>query len=263
MSAVILHNEIVHYEVLGRGRPVLFLHGWVGSWRYWIPAMQAVSVNHRAYALDFWGFGDTAKEPGRYMLLDQVNLLQAFLEHLGIGRIAVIGHGLGAVVGLMFAARYPATVDRLMAVSFPVGSVSLNSRLLTDLPQSLADWLLRRNNEAEAVRIEAPKTDVQAIATSINGLDTDLLMKTTNQIPTPVLIVHGFNDLALPLSNPDAHLIDLPDHTHFILFDQSGHFPMLDEANRFNRLLTDFLVLKSGESPTQLQLKEEWKRRVR
>jgi hypothetical protein len=48
-----------------------------------------------------------------------------------------------------------------------------------------------------------------------------------------------------------------------VVFEQSGHFPMLDEANKYNRLLNDFLALTSGVSPRQLQLKEEWKRRVR
>ena len=62
MSAIILRDEIVHYDVLGRGRPLLFLHDWVGSWRYWIPTMQAASTSFRAYALDLWGFGDTAKK---------------------------------------------------------------------------------------------------------------------------------------------------------------------------------------------------------
>jgi hypothetical protein len=38
---------------------------------------------------------------------------------------------------------------------------------------------------------------------------------------------------------------------------------MLDEPSKFNRLLSDFLALGSGEYPRQLQLKEEWKRRVR
>ena len=41
MSVVLLDQQVVHYEVLGRGRPLIFLHGWVGSWRYWIPVMQA------------------------------------------------------------------------------------------------------------------------------------------------------------------------------------------------------------------------------
>jgi len=48
-----------------------------------------------------------------------------------------------------------------------------------------------------------------------------------------------------------------------MIFEQSGHFPMLDESAKFNRLLIDFLSLASGESPRQLQMKEEWKRRVR
>lgn len=65
---MVLQNEVVHYEVLGHGRPVIFLHGWVGSRRYWIPAMQTVSVTFRTYAFDFWGFGDTAKQPNRYLI---------------------------------------------------------------------------------------------------------------------------------------------------------------------------------------------------
>ncbi len=55
----------------------------------------------------------------------------------------------------------------------------------------------------------------------------------------------------------------MPAHFHQIVLKQSGHFPMLDESARFNRLLADFLALVSGESPRQLQFKEEWKRRVR
>jgi hypothetical protein len=45
--------------------------------------------------------------------------------------------------------------------------------------------------------------------------------------------------------------------------ENSGHFPMIDETMRFNRLLTDFLALDSGLSPRELQMKEEWRRRVR
>jgi hypothetical protein len=50
---------------------------------------------------------------------------------------------------------------------------------------------------------------------------------------------------------------------HQVYLEGAGHFPMLDDAIKFNRLLTDFLALESGLSPRELQLKEEWKRRVR
>ena len=83
MSAVILDQGIVHYEVLGRGRPIIFLHGWVGSWRYWIPVMQAASVSFRAYAIDLWGFGDTSKDPRRYSLAEQLQLIGRFFGRIG------------------------------------------------------------------------------------------------------------------------------------------------------------------------------------
>jgi hypothetical protein len=50
---------------------------------------------------------------------------------------------------------------------------------------------------------------------------------------------------------------------HQVNLEGVGHFPMLDNPAQFNRLLTDFLALDSGASPRELQLKEEWKRRVR
>ncbi len=262
MSAIILDDEIVHYEVLGRGRPLFFLHGWVGSWRYWIPAMQAASISYRAYAIDLWGFGDSAKNQAKYGIPQQVSLVNEFSEKLGIGRIALVGHGLGAVVALNYAVKHQASVDRMMLVSLPLGDSTLNPRLYTDPPGELADWLLGRLPAAEAARAEAPKADAQAINISLADLDHYNWIELSQRVPTPCLFVNGFNDPAVPAPRPeDIHA--LPEQANQISFEQSGHFPMLDETSKFNRLMADFLALPSGESPRQLQLKEEWKRRVR
>src|SRR5271169_6562228 len=102
MSAIFLDHEIVHYEVLGRGRPIIFLHGWVGSWRSWLPTMQVASAYYRTYAIDLWGFGDTSKQPLRYSLESQVELINSFLDQMGIAKFVLIGHGLGAVVALLY-----------------------------------------------------------------------------------------------------------------------------------------------------------------
>jgi pimeloyl-ACP methyl ester carboxylesterase len=74
--------------------------------------------------------------------------------------------------------------------------------------------------------------------------------------------VHGQNDPAVSAPTVEQTAYH-PEQVHHILFDQVGHYPMLDTPGKFNRLLADFLNLTSGESPRQLQLKEEWKRRVR
>ena len=124
MSIVTLEGEIIHYEVLGRGRPLIFLHGWVGSWRYWVPTMQAASISFRTYAIDLWGFGDTAKRSDDTNVDEQVKLGNSFLDEMGIGKIAIIGHGLGAVVALSFVRLYPNIVDRMMLTGMPMQSRS-------------------------------------------------------------------------------------------------------------------------------------------
>ncbi|HVP21112.1 MAG TPA: alpha/beta hydrolase [Anaerolineaceae bacterium] len=262
MSAIFLEQAIVHYEVMGRGRPVLFLHGWVGSWRYWIPVMQVSSSTFRTYAIDLWGFGDSAREVSRYSLEQQLNLVDSFLEEMGIARLAVVGHGLGAVLAILYARRHPELVDRVMAAGCPLSTESINPRLRQAAPQELAEWLLERDPLADTVRLEVPKMDPKAIQASVGDLTETLLTGLLKDLKIACLLVHGSDDPAISAPRPDQ-LTDLPYMVHTVLFEQSGHFPMISEESKFSRLLGDFLALDSGDSPRELQLKEEWKRRVR
>jgi len=262
MSALIIDDEIVHYEVLGRGRPLIFVHGWVGSWRYWIPTMQAASISYRAYALDLCGFGETSKAQSRYTLDNYVTLLDRFLEEMGIAKIALVGHGLGAIVALLYANKFPRFVDRLMIVGFPMNKSNLSARLQTDPPGDLEKWLLAGATIPDIARLEAAKTDNQAIVNTIGNLDKVDLNNLATNLQHPCLLVHGQNDQAITLPNGET-MERMPDLSHLIVFEESGHYPMLTETNKFNRLLSDFLALESGKSPSELQLKEEWKRRVR
>ncbi len=261
MSAILLNGGIVHYEVIGRGRPIIFLHGWVGSWRYWIPAMQTSSTQFRAYAVDLWGFGDSARDPSRYTIEQQVNLLDYFLQEMGIGKVAFIGHGLGALVGLFFTMRFPNLVDRIMAVDVPLDIHTVSPRMKISPPADLADWLLTKDPVAEPARADAAKADPLAISVPFNSPDTFNLYPRIGSMNTPCLLVYGQNDPAVTIPNYDPSTAPL--NTHVVVLEQSGHFPMLDDSARFNRLLTDFFALQSGESPRDLLMKEEWRRRIR
>jgi len=120
MSAITIDNELVHYEVLGRGRPVILLHGWLGSWRYWVPAMQHLSMKYRVYALDLWGFGDSARNPSRYDFAAQVELVTEFMGRLGIVKAALVGHDLGAAIAAHLAVKHADRVPRLLTVCPPL-----------------------------------------------------------------------------------------------------------------------------------------------
>lgn len=120
MSAITVGGDLVHYEVLGRGRPVLLVHGWIGSWRYWVPIMRQLQLRYRVYAIDLFGFGDSGKNPAKYTVAEQVVMLDDFMKQLGIPKTAVIAHGFGAQVFVEFARKYPDRVARMLIVSAPL-----------------------------------------------------------------------------------------------------------------------------------------------
>ncbi len=120
MSAITVGGDLVHYEVLGRGRPVILVHGWVGSWRYWIPTIQQLHLKYRVYALDLFGFGDSGKNETKYSLGQQINLLSNFMKDLGIPKAAFVGHSLGAMVIAGFAKENPEKAARILLSSVPL-----------------------------------------------------------------------------------------------------------------------------------------------
>ena len=263
MSAIILDGSMVHYEALGRGRPIIFLHGWVGSWRYWINAMQIASTSFRAYALDLFGFGDSVHDPLRYSLDRQADLVKHFLEEMGIGKVALVGHNLGALVGFSYLKQWPQSVDRIMAINCPIEYSSIIARMRTAAIPELVDWLAARTPEATSALSDASKVDLQAVSASMAGLQANNnMLAGIRDLNVPCLFVSGPNDPAITMLSQEK-IDSFPNHIHQVSLEGTGHFPMLDNPTQFNRLLTDFLALDSGASPRELQLKEEWKRRVR
>ncbi len=261
MSAVVVGEGLVHYEVIGRGRPLVFVHGWLGSWRYWVPTMEELSVKHRAYALDLWGFGDSDELGEPYSINAYVRLLGQFLDKLGVMHLTLVGHALGGVVALLFASQASDRVEQVVGVSVPLIGAAIN-RPLTSLSGSgdaLARLAARRAKFPE-VEMEVHKTDMSAVTDSMHSTMEIDLRRVLPPLNIPVLLVHGGSD---PLIKPPQKewLRDCNDNVRAIFLDSAHHFPMLEERNKFNRLLKDFL--EAGENLASLELKEEWQRRLR
>jgi pimeloyl-ACP methyl ester carboxylesterase len=264
MSALTIQDELVHYEVLGRGRALILVHGWLGSWRYWISSMQQLSISdYRTYALDLWGFGDTSKIPDRYTFESQVQLLYEFMDSLGILKAALVGHALGAAVALRLAELHPDRVVRIMVTSLPmVGDWELSSRITGTPPAAWVERLVGRDRaDFEATKAEASRADIKALEMSVNDLSHIDWRPTLSGIHIPTIITHGEDDPLIPL--PDERWLadlDFNRNVHRVLFNESRHFPMLDEPAAFNRLLLEFL---NTEDISALKIKELWQRRIR
>jgi pimeloyl-ACP methyl ester carboxylesterase len=262
MSVIFLKDVAVHYESLGRGRPVVFLHTWVGSWRYWVPSMQVVAASHGTYALDLLGFGDSARIPGGYSIRGQADLLRDFLDEMGIDRIALVGHGLGAAVGLQFAELSPSRVVRIVGVALPPDPLSIQDHLRSSSPAELAAVLGSREAGREALLDAAATIDPGAMVILPDQAQLHSGLHALQAAAVPTILVYGGAD---PLVKPQPVdlAMDYGLNFHQVMLPAAGHYPMIDAAEDFHRLLVDFLALDPGASPRGIRPREEWHRRVR
>jgi pimeloyl-ACP methyl ester carboxylesterase len=263
MSVVLINGRRLHYESFGRGQPIVFVHGWLGSWRYWVPVMQDLSVEYRTYALDLWGFGDSSKELETYTVATYVDMLIAFMDQLGIQQAPLVGHTLGAAVVAELAARYPDRVSRVLAVGLPLTPDAINRRLLSvGTNEALARFFWHRQRPHEEVEQGVPKTARNAIALTVQSVARLDLIDTLDEIDVPLLSVYGAQDNVI---SPDQATELQTNHytARALVLPGTHHFPMLDQSAKFSRLLRDFMDVKGPDDLQDLTIKQEWRRRTR
>jgi pimeloyl-ACP methyl ester carboxylesterase len=273
VSATHLNNRLVHYEVVGRrGQPVIFLHSWLGSWRYWLPTMEAISDRYRAYALDFWGFGESDRHESTFSLPEYVTMLLDFMDSLGMQRCTLVGHGLGGMVAIHAAAQHPERFMKVVAVTTPIQGASLQHAARPGTFARLLGWNNTSNiwsRQLRQMNVEYPQIlseiieDTESLSESVVKKVIDSVVATDlredlGRLEVPLLAVLGEKDTIVGL---DQGRFLREDHSHLqqvIRLQKSSHFPFLDQQNVFSRLLVDFMT--SQGSP--VELKSEWRRRV-
>lgn len=263
MSITTIDSQLIHYEVLGRGQPLIFIHGWVGSWRYWWPSMQALSAHYRTFAFDLWGFGDSSKTSDFYSLNAYVNMVNQFIDKLGVARpVILVGHGLGAVVALNYTAKNPENVAKLAAISLPVSGTYLTNKLQGADTDAMVSRVLGRSESFGEIDSEIRKVDAMAVSKSMDEIGKlDFVSDITN-LNRPLLLVYGRQDsLVLQPNGEYSYLQQSVNDRFYVELELCHHFPMLQEKAKFNRLLLDFII--ASAELTELTPKEYWQRRIR
>jgi len=104
-----------------RGPVLLFLHGITGSRRYFDRKVRPLERDYRLVIPDLLGFGLSPKPYVEYTLDLFRDSVRAFLEERGLAEapLTIVGHSLGGLIALQYAARYPEHVRRMILVSLP------------------------------------------------------------------------------------------------------------------------------------------------
>ena len=107
----------LYFETHGAGRPMILLHGGLGSGETFGPTLPALAERRQVIAVDLQGHGRTADIDRPLDVRLMADDIAALIDHLGLDRPDLVGYSLGGGVALHTAARHPAKVGRLVAAS--------------------------------------------------------------------------------------------------------------------------------------------------
>lgn len=280
----------VHYERYSpageAAPPVLLLHGLGGSTRVWLKtAPDLARAGYDVYALDFPGFGGSQVPPAKLSVLDLPRYTAAFLEAVGLRRVAVVGNSMGGYVAWLLAAEFPAFVEKLVLVD--AAGLPLPDPL-PDTLRRLRPWYLGlpgaeligaelerlfNNPEVEELTREAVRPYIEqafaaperltpevfaALRESFQESRTVFLgrldfptpapdyQRRLSSIKAPTLVVWGGQDALLPASDAGRFAV-LISTAQLVVYPTLGHVPMLEDPPAF---LTDLLrFLRQSPAP--------------
>lgn len=107
----------MYYEIHGSGRPLILLHGGLGSGEMFGPILPILAEHHQVIAVDLQGHGRTADVERPIDISLMADDIVALVDLLGLDKPDVVGYSLGGGVALFTAVRYPDQVGRLVAAS--------------------------------------------------------------------------------------------------------------------------------------------------
>ena len=115
-------TKALYYREAGSGRPVVLLHGMLGSGRYWDEIMRLLADDYRVIAPDLLGFGHSPKpEDADYSRDTHIAWIIRTLDEMHVkDPLILVGHSMGALIALGLAVKYPERVAKLILVGMPV-----------------------------------------------------------------------------------------------------------------------------------------------
>jgi len=264
-------SDRLSVEVLGSGPDVIFIPGYASSREVWRAEADRLSATHRVHMVQLAGFAGEPWVHGDGPFVQPViDELARYIDAAGLQSPAVIGHSMGGMSALMLAQQYPALVDKVMSVdSLPFFSALFGPQVTVDTARPFAEQAAAGTLAADDASFRAgqlqgavgyandPATrtamvewgmasDRQALATAIKEVMLTDLRPALPAMTTPVWAVYAADaNGGAPPAMADAlwqrEYATLPG-VELIRVDDSRHFIMADQPERFSQIVDRFLA---------------------
>ena len=291
LQETLLHGHRVASRCAGSGPVIVLVHGITSNSATWERVMPYLADRFTVIAPDLLGHGESAKPRGDYSLGAYASGVRDILVALGHDRATFVGHSLGGGIAMQLAYQFPERCERLVLVSsgglgrelsfllraaaLPGSEVVLpflaSARLMdagrmvgrglgrlglkagTDIAEIARGHASLSDRDTRAAFVHTLRTMVDAGGQRVNARDRLYLAE-----HVPFLLIWGARDGVIPVEHGyAAH--ELVKSSRLEVFPDAGHFPQLDEPQRFLDILRDFM----DTTPPAEMVPEQWRQLLR
>jgi pimeloyl-ACP methyl ester carboxylesterase len=249
MKTIIFNGKKIAYSDEGKGKTLVFLHGFTESGKIWKAFTKALEHDFRVIVIDLPGHGKSERLGEIHTMELQAEVVFQVLRVCKVKKCIIIGHSMGGYVTLAFAGKYPQMLkgfclfhSHIFADS-PVDRENRDRtiRLVEENKFSFVTQFIRGlfpeevqekfKKEIDQLIKRAGKMEKEGIIASIEGMkarfDQTLLLKTTG---LPVLFILGQKDSKAPVTR-FWEMISLPAHSESLILRETGHMGFIEERD--------------------------------
>jgi pimeloyl-ACP methyl ester carboxylesterase len=254
-----LDSMKVHYQNYGKGEEALvFVHGWTCNLTFWKANIPAFTSQARVIAIDLPGHGQSEKPELAYTMKLYAQAVEAVLRDAKVSKATLIGHSMGAPVLWQFYKNFPEKTRALVIVDGSLKAMGTRESMkafldplrlptyrasaeksVEYLTQGMKDPKVR--SEVKTAMVNAPQ---HTMISAFEGmLDPNIFPTKTDKIAVPTLALMAVSGNWT--SDYEKFVRELAPGIEYQVWSGVSHFLMMDEPQKFNETLMEFLKKKS------------------
>jgi len=243
----------------GKGKAVIFLHGFLGSKEVWKSFAKELAKTQRVITIDLLGHGNTDCLSYVHTMEEMAEAVESVIDHLKLRKFFLVGHSMGGYVSLAIAENNPDSIKGLVMFHSSAKAdneqkkidrtrlakiVKINSEIFINeaIPNLFNTKYKPYKRAIFQLKKIATKTSTQAIVAALEGmknrLDREIIL---NFAPYPVLYIIGEEDSVLPYKEL-LNQAEMPKNGTYLLLKKVGHMGFVEAETETYDAIKKFVV---------------------